>query len=155
MKKAIAILLILCFSFVLISCTALQDKVLLSLGKYDSSETYSDILFQDLTEYSKYYFTTATLRDNKYFYKVTEQKISNFNEHLADFEMCVNGLRESDPTHELVINYDFDSSIIDNEDYIYINSDSERQGDTIHFYSYDIYFYDTQTNVLYYFHNNI
>ena len=47
--------------------------------------------------------------------------------------------------------YTFDVFLIDENDYLYISvQDSDHP-----LYHYDLYFFDTDTNMLYFFHNNI
>lgn len=48
-------------------------------------------------------------------------------------------------------NYDFDKNIISNNDYIYIYDKPSYP--KLGFYN--IYYIDAETNILYYFHNNI
>ncbi len=156
MKRTTVLLLIfLCFS--LSSCFNREDKVLNSLGKYKSREFYTEGAFQDYTDYAKYYYDSVDLTDNEYFSKIEQSDIDVLNEHLDDFESFIETYRKRDATREIVVNYDFDRSVIDNEDYLYIESENYDPLDdgSIVFFSYDIYLFDTQTNTLYYFHNNI
>jgi hypothetical protein len=50
-----------------------------------------------------------------------------------------------------VQNYHFDRNILDTEDYFYIYNHYEEKP----YWNYDLWLFDSQTNVLYYFHNNI
>ena len=78
------------------------------------------------------------------------------NEHLDDFESCIEAHGYNDASSEIVVNYDFDRSLIDSEDYLYIDSEKHTWDDGYtSLVNYDVYFFDTQTNTLYYFHNNI
>ena len=157
MKRTIILLLIIsCLIFALSSCTTPEDKVLNSLGEYKSYEFYTEGAFQDYTDYAKYYYDSADLSDNEYFSKIGQSDIDVLNEHLDDFEGWIETYRENDASREIVVNYDFDRSIIDNEDYLYINSEKHTWEDGFtSLVNYDVYFFDTQTNTLYYFHNNI
>ena len=158
MKKTftlLAVVLILAIS--LSACTAPENKVLNSLGEYKSHEFYTEGAFQDYTNYAKYYYDQVDFADNEYFYKIGQADIDVLNEHLDDFESWIKTYREGDASREIVVNYDFNRSLIDNEDYLYIESeqyDPWNDGNMV-FASYDIYFFDIQTNTLYYFHNNI
>ena len=78
------------------------------------------------------------------------------NEYLADFEGWIEVLRKSDELDELAANYDFDRTIVETGDYIYIDSE-ERTWEDGHttLVNYDVYFFDIQSQVLYYFHSNI
>ena len=157
------IMLWVCFLGVVISlpgCMVFEDKVLISLGEYKNSEFYTQGEFQDYTDYAKYYYDYVDFTENEYFNKIKESDLTQINEHLDDFESWIETYRGTDPSREIVVNYDFDRTIIDCEDYIYI--DSEKYATTLDdgmtisdFTKYNIYFYDTQTQILYYFHNNI
>ena len=157
MKKACALIVVITLIITLSSCVAFEDKVLKSLGKYKNHEFYTQGAFQDYTDYAKYYFAAVDFTDNGYFTKIQPSAIDSLNEHLDDFESLIETYRENDPTREIVVNYDFDRSLIDDEDYLFIYSeqyDPCNDGNMV-LANYDIYFFDIQTNTLYYFHNNI
>ena len=88
--------------------------------------------------------------------KVQETDFVIINTHLDDFEGWIETIKDSEPSSEVVVNYDFDREIIDTEDYVYIDSEEHTwsNGYTA-LVRYNIYLFDTQTQVLYYFHNNI
>ena len=101
------------------SCTAPEDKVLNSLGEYKSKEFYTEGAFQDYTDYAKYYYDSVDFTDNEYFSKIQQSDIDILNEHLDDF----------------------DRSIIDSEDYLYINSEKHTWDDGYtSLVNYDVYF---------------
>lgn len=157
MKRGfVFVLLVSTLLCLLCSCTPYEDAVLDSLGAYKSYEFYTEGVFQDYTDYAKYYFESVDFTDNEYFYEVEPSDLDVLNEHLDNFESWIETFRNSDPTMEIVVNYDFDRSLIDNEDYWHIDSEIYIRdgGDRVHT-NYDIYFFDIQTNTLYYFHNNI
>lgn len=138
------------------SCAAPEDKVLASLGEYKSYVFYTEGEFQDFTDYAKYYYDSIDLTDNEYFSEIEHSDIDVLNEHLDDFESWIETYREGDATRKIVVNYDFDRSLIDYEDYLYIYSEKHTLDDGyILLVNYDIYFFDVQTHTLYYFHNNI
>ena len=153
-STAIILSLIILIS-TLSSCTAPEDKVLISLGEYKSREFYTEGAFQDYTDYAKYYYDSVNFTDNEYFSKIGQADIDVLNEHLDDFESWIKTYREGDASREIVVNYDFDRSLIDCEDYLYIDSEKHTDNGCTVFVYYHIYFFDTQTNTLYYFHNNI
>lgn len=152
-----------CFFSVVISlsaCIAPEDKVLISLGEYINSEYYTHGEFQDYTDYAKYYYDSVDFTGNEYFTKIQESDLTKINEHLDDFESCIKTYRENDSSREIVVNYDFDRTVIDSEDYIYIDSEKitttwDDGTTTSTLANYNIYIFDTQTQILYYFHNNI
>ena len=156
-KSTAIILLLIILISTLYSCVAPEDKVLNSLGEYQRSEYYSEGEFQDFTDYAKYYYDLLDFTDNEYFSEIEQADIDVLNEHLDDFESWIETYREGDASREIVVNYDFDRSVIDHEDYLYIESEKYDPWDdgNMVFANYDVYFFDTQTNTLYYFHNNI
>ena len=155
-KSTAIILSLIILISTLSSCTAPEDKVLNSLGEYKGREFYTEGAFQDYTDYAKYYYDSVDFTNNEYFSKIGQADIDVLNEHLDDFESWIETYREGDATREIVVNYDFDRSLIDSEDYLYIDSEKHTWDDGFtSLVNYDVYFFDTQTNTLYYFHNNI
>ena len=154
MRRKLAVVFIcLAFLLAIASCATPKDKVIASLGEYETKEFFSSGGIQDYTFYAKYYFTTANVAQNDYFNKIKETDFSNINKHLDDFDGWI---EISAPSSEVVVNYDFDRGIIDTEDYFYIYSEEHTwdSGYTT-LVNYNIYLFDIQTQVLYYFHNNI
>ena len=157
MKKQIAVVLV-CVVFLLSisSCAVPEDKVIASLGEYKKHEFFSSGEFQDYTDYAKYYYTAAKVVGNKYLTEIQETDFAIINTHLDDFEGWIETIKDSEPSSEVVVNYDFDRKIIDTEDYFYIDSEEHTWSDGhTSLVRYNIYLFDTQTQVLYYFHNNI
>ena len=156
MKKRVVIVLacvMLLLSFT--SCSA-KDKVIGSLGKYEKEEFFTSGGFQDYTDYAKYYYTSVDFENNKYFKKINEKDLTAINTHLDDFESWIETIKDGRPSNEVVVNYDFNRSIIDTEDYLYIDSEEHTWDDgSTSLVRYNVYLFDTQTQVLYYFHNNI
>lgn len=140
----------------LTSCITPQDKVAASLGEYESSVFFTSGGFQDYTDYAKYDYSAAQPADNAYLKRIQESDFPVINTHLDDYEEWIKTIRNGNPSNEVVVNYDFDRSIIDTEDYIYIESEEHTWSDGhTSLIKYNIYFFDAQTQVLYYFHNNI
>lgn len=155
-KKTIIAVCVLFLAISLASCTTPQDEVAASLGEYKNRVFFTSGGFQDYTDYAKYYYTSAEVAENKYLKKIQETDLAAINTHLDDFEEWIETIKNSDSSSEVVVNYDFDREIIDTEDYIYIDSEEHvwSNGDTS-LVRYNIYFFDAQTQVLYFFHNNI
>ena len=155
-KKSMSVVCFLIMVLFLSSCNAPEDKVLSSLGKYEKHVYYSEGEFQDFTDYAKYYYSSTNIDENTYFTKVQDYDLTEINEHLDDFGGWIETIKDNESASEIVINYDFNRDIIDEEDYIYIYSETQTWDDGhTSLVNYDIYFFDTQTLVLYYFHNNI
>ena len=129
-----------------------EDKVLQSMGSYNSKEFYSNGTFQDYTDYAKYYYDTIDFDGNNYLSKVKKSDILKLYSYVDNFEKWIQAI--NDNSDELVINYDFNRSIIGTEDYYYI---FDRMNEKLYekYDYYDVYFFDSQTSTLYYFHNNI
>ena len=157
MIKQIAVVLV-CVVFLLSisSCAVPEDKVIASLGKYEKYEFFTSGGFQDYTDYAKYFFSSANVVENKYLNKIQETDYAIINTHLDDFEGWIKTIKDIEPSSEVVVYYDFDREIIDMEDYFYIDSEEHTWSDGhTSLVRYNIYLFDTQTQVLYYFHNNI
>lgn len=128
-----------------------QDKVLNSLGAYDSKEFYSHGEFQDYTDFARYTLSSPELDENPYFSPLSPSDIPTICSFLDNFEDWLALIEENEPADEVVVHYDFDRTEMDTGDYFYICED----GDYPQFGCYDLWFFDSQTRVLYYFHNNI
>ncbi len=138
------------------SCVFWEDEVLNSLGEYTNREFYTEGDFQDYTDYAKYSYRSVDFTDNKYFKKIQPADFSVINKHLDNFEDWIETFRRNGPDQELVVHYDFDRSLIDCDDYLYIESEEHTwDSGTKALIRYDIYFFDTQSNTLFFFHNNI
>lgn len=133
-----------------------SNPVLLSLPDYQHKAFYTEGEFQDYTDYGTYTypdFDETILMQNPYFQKVTNAE--DILPYIENFEGWVDLCPEDS---ELAVNYDFDAGCIDEQDYAYIDS---KEGDPIgsgtyrKFDNYDVYFFDTDTWTLYYFHSNI
>ena len=140
----------------LTSCGYPGDNVRYSIGKYRDFEWYSSGGFQDYTDYGKFYYDSVDFTQNTCFQKIDASHIPVLEEHLDDFEKWIALLREDETSQKLVTHYDFDRSLIDCEDYLYIESERHTWSDGhTSLVNYNIHFFDTQTNTLYYFHSNI
>lgn len=150
-KKLFCLIIILALIISVSGCTEPTDKVLNSLGKYKAKQYYSHGEFQDFTDYAKYVFEDVNFENNKYLKKITKSSKKDLLLHIEDFEMWVNCFKKSDPNHELVTGYDFNTSLISKNDYLYIydNPSYDDLG------CYDVYFFNIETMTLYYFHNSI
>lgn len=136
----------------------LLDPVIASLPPYRSKTFYTSGGFQDYTDYAKYtYFLPVTermLENNGYFEKVAEENIAEILAHIDDFSGWVRICGG-----ELLENYDFVPSAIEEGDYFYIKS---KYGQPIgqssayeKFDHYTLYYFDIESQILYCFHNNI
>ena len=149
-KKALILILIL--SILLLSaCSEFKNEVLESLGEYKSKEYFTSGGFQDYTNYAKYTYENIDFSENVYFNKISSDSAEQLSSHIEDFEGWVQTIKETEPKNEVVLGYDFDSSVISEEDYLYIYDDPDYS----ELGCYDVYFFDIESMTLYYFHNNI
>ena len=161
MKKVLKVLLILLIPvFILCGCFLLilaldyfmsKDKVIDSLGRYESEIFLTYGGFQDYTDYAKYTYNDVDFSGNKYFERITPESEKELVAHISDFKLWVAAHKENDPENELVVGYDFDYASISDDDYVYIYDDPDYP----YLGNYNVYFFDTETMTLYYFHNNI
>ncbi len=109
--------------------------VIISLGRAMSVQRYSCAGFGDSTE--------------------SKNELLGY---IDNFENWVNVTREDDDDNALVVNYHFSRDDIDGSDYLYIyDREGKPIGDGAYskYDYYNVYFFDSQTTTLYYFHNNI
>lgn len=157
MRKQTAFVLV-CVVFLLSfsSCAAPEDEVIASLGEYEKHEFFTSGGFQDYTDYAKYYYASAKAAGNTFLKKIQETDLEVINTYLDDFEGWIETIKRSESSNEVVVNYDFARNSIDMEDYFYIDSEEHTWSDGhTSLVRYNIYLFDSQTSVLYYFHNNI
>ena len=153
MKRILVAVMSLIFLLPITACSfqTRQDQVLHSLGKYESKHLWTHGKFQDYTDFGIYTFSEADLNGNEYFSVVTEKDVETISAVIDNFENWIEAFQKSDPNNDLVLNYSFDRSIVNAEDYFYFY---EKENGP-EYGCYDLWLFDTQTNTLYYFHNNI
>ena len=159
MKKKIIIILLVFFVALLeirflinqSSSTGYVNPVIASLPKCDSSDCYYSDGFQDYTDYCKYYYVKQEnileeVKNSPYFKPVTPDDIKELNSYFDNFEGWLENVEYKDK-------YDFQRNDIDTGDYFYIENDeiSEKHK----YWDYDVYFFDVQTQTLFFIHNNI
>ena len=155
--KWIKIFMLYCLMIPLFfGCAMLEDPIVASLGKYTDSEYYITDGFQEYTIYARYVYPSADLSENLWLEKIQETDLPVIYAHLDNYEGWIETIGQSEPDSEVVIHYDFDWSAIDTEDYFYLESEEHtwENGHTV-LVNYDLYIFDTQTQTLYFFHNNI
>ena len=153
------IILILVVPFLVFAFTfvAPQEVVFLSLGKYEIVEYCEAGVFQDFTIYYEITYENPNIENNEYLKQMTKTDIEELNLYLDDFDGWVELVTDEtgEPNEQFVENYDFDRNIISTNDYCYIDDSADYDDFYKKFDSYNLYFYDTETEILYYFHNNI
>ncbi len=153
MKRFLAFLLAAVLFFSVTGCgiESRAEQVRSSLGSCERIAFYTSGGFQDYTDFGMYTCFAANLENNPYFTPFTSSDREMLWAFLDDFEGWVDTIGHSDPRNEVVVHYAFDRSIVDTGDWFYIYEGENYPK----FGCYDIWFLDSQTNILYYFHNNI
>ena len=150
MKRIAPIWLALVLAGILCGCSY-KDPVIESLIKYESKEFYTSGGFQDYTDYAKYVYTSAAvqdLEDSEYFRLMTAEDVEEILSYIENFEMWVEIIGG-----DLQGNYDFNKGMISEGDFLCIKTGGGAYSGQ--FDSYSVYFFDTEVQTLYYFHNNI
>ena len=133
------------------------NPVLMSLPDYKTKSFYTSGGGGDYTDYAKYTFDSVNikkLKKSKYFKKITNADVKEILLYINDFEKWV----ESTSSIELKENYDFDKNIVSKGDFFYIETKEGEpigQGTYDKYDNYDVYYFDVENSILYYFHNNI
>ena len=126
-----------------------SDLLITSMGEFTTDEHYR-YGWKDGGTYSKYTYKSADL-NNEYLTQITESDIGQIEYNISKFEFWVSssGEGEDEKDKSLYENYDFDVSLIDINDYWFIEYDEVDDRD------FDLFIFDTETNVLYRFSYSI
>lgn len=128
-----------------------EDAVVNSLPDYENAVFYTSGGFQDYTDYAKYSYESVTIQDLKesgYFRAVTPDDMKKVLSYIENFEGWAEGI-----SGELKGNYDFDKTVLSQDDFFYIETKGE--GTSSKFDDYTVYYFDMGAQILYYFHNNV
>ena len=144
------IIAILIFACIILSNVLIppQEKIIKSVGSNYECINYCTAGFRDFTDYGVYSYKETKIENTDKFRRIDDT--SEIEIYINDF----NGWVENHKDEEFK-NYDFDIDIIDNSDYYYIYDKSTEDDMYSKYDYYDIYLFDSQTEVLYYFHNDI
>ena len=151
LSALVVVLIVIGFLIYELSSIVYESLVIASLPQADTSDCYYSDGFQDYTDYCKYYYAKQEnvleeVKNNPYFKPVTPDDITELNSYFDNFEVWLEYVEYQDK-------YDFQRNYIDTEDYFYIENDeiSEKHK----YWDYDVYFFDVQTQTLFFIHNNI
>lgn len=124
-----------------------QDKTLLDLPDYKDKEMFSCSGI-DLTAFNRYYYDidVDVLEKSDYLEKVEESDFLEIKAFVKNFEKWLHD--------EVEENYDFDNVNIEAGDYFYIDS-QDRYDMRKRFNSYDFYYFDVETQIMYFMHNDL
>lgn len=123
---------------------AKSDLLVSAMGELTSEEHYSYGWWQDGGSYSKYTYKSASL-NNEYLSPISKNDIGNIKLKVSDFGSWVSSSKDSEYEEDksLYENYDFDVSIIDTNDYWFIEYGEVDTRD------FKMFIFDTETKVLY------
>lgn len=121
---------------------------------YTACEEHYEDGFMDYTDYCQYYYTEETdsvfAADSTY-EKVQEKDREKVRDYFLQFESILEGQGRSSEFH-------FDSQCISSGDYVYIETREGQQRTRESTYGkydfFSVYFYDKESHILYYVHNN-
>ncbi len=120
-------------------------------GFYKAEEYFDPFATQDSVDYCKYYYNSEydVIFSNKYS-KISEENIQGIKEYFSKFKEWMDAC-------DRLKEYDFDENIIDNNDFclLYDKSNYNNNVEYKKFEYFTIYFYDTNSHILYYIHANI
>ena len=125
-----------------------SDLLVTAMGEFTTEEHYRYGWWQDGATYSKYTYKSADL-NNEYLSRITESDIEEIEHNISEFEFWVSSSGEDEKDKSLYENYDFDMSIVDTDDYWFIEYDEVDTKD------FEMFIFDTETKVLYGFNYSI
>lgn len=108
--------------------------------------------FQDGMKYQEYVYTQVSFENNPYFQAVTQQNLNDVLEFVADYEGCVENLKnyQTAAEVELYTQYAYDCASLSEGDYFYLQT---RYPD-YPFENYDLYIFDAEKMTLYCFESS-
>ena len=121
-----------------------------TLGSYEKREYYTSGDITDSAKYAKYTYCSVDFDSNPYFQKMNHYQKRELMTHIDNFEAWSEAIEKYDPDNILSERYDFDTSVITMDDYVYIYDDP----DSDYLWWYDVYYFDMETLTLYYFHKS-
>jgi len=120
-------------------------SALKELPRFRSKEIYSVDNFTDCTYYAKFTYRNVSeedLKNAEYFEKITEDNMEEILVFINGYESFINNIGGMD---EIKNSYDFDKEVINENDHYYTKKNG--QGFII-----ALYYFDMESQNLYYFH---
>lgn len=127
-----------------------SNPTLKELPVYRSKEIYSEGFWQDYTDYGKYFYKNISdedLQSAESFRKVTEEDKAEILKYIDGYTSFIKDFG-SDGIEGIKKVYDFDKAVIDADDYYCISA-----GNSYTFFC--MYYFDIESQILYYFYNSI
>lgn len=122
------------------------------IGYIKKEEFYDKQGWMDFTDYCKYYYNnTTTFENNSTYRQISESDIDTVSGYFSDFQLWMEEEKRTDE-------YDFDINCISKGDYVLIETkEGSKIGQNAYgkYDDYSIYFFDKDSCILYYIHNNI
>ncbi len=124
----------------------------LPAGYISKEEHFDRFGFQDYTDYCKYqYDSIEPFQNDERYHILTEGETDHVKGYFMNF-------RKAMEAGERLDEYDFPSPY-SCDDYVYIDTkEGQPIGQTGHYYTYDsynVYYFDTESMILYFIHHNI
>ncbi len=115
------------------------------LPRFRSKEIYSVESFTDCTYYAKFTYRNVSdeeLKNAESFKKTDKEKIDEILNYITGYESFINKINGMD---EVKNAYDFDKVIVNENDYYHMIKNGEG-------YNRALYYFDIESQILYYFH---
>ena len=132
--------------------------VLQELPRCKEKEIYSVDNFTDGSYYAKFTYRNLSEEDMKEaedFNRMTEEDAEKILHSISSYEDFVNNMGMK----EITENYDFDKSIVTEDDYYYMESGEgfyqDENGNISESSFISLYYFDMESQILYYFYNSI
>ena len=153
MKRIIVTAVVFCIlSFIIFGCSILSDISNIPKGYISKEEFYDKNGFRDYTDYCKYYYNDKmAFGNNSRYRQISESDIETISGYFSDFQSWMELEKRTDE-------YDFDINCISEGDYVLIETkEGSKIGQNAYgkYDDYSIYFFDKDSCILYYIHNNI
>ncbi|MBP3330610.1 MAG: hypothetical protein J6L89_07235 [Clostridia bacterium] len=132
--------------------------VLQELPRYKEREIYSVDNFTDGSYYAKFTYRNVTeedLKEAEDFSRITKEDATKILHSISCYEDFINNMG----MEEITENYDFDKSVVTEDDYYYMESGEgfyqDENGNVSETGFISLYYFDTESQILYYFYNSI
>ena len=141
-NKLIAFLLVLLLSCAAVGCAGVSTvERKIPAGYLQKEEHFDPDGFQDYTDYCKYWYPDATpFEQDERWHEVSEEEIEEIRGYFENFRSWME-------TQGRLDEYDFDPACIGTGDYVRFDKRSMA--------NYTVFFFDTESGILYYIHSNI
>lgn len=115
------------------------------LPRFRSKEIYSVENFTDCTYYAKFTYRNVSdeeLKNAESFKKTDKEKIDEILNYITEYKSFINNIKGMD---EVKNAYDFDKVIVNENDYYHMIKNGEG-------FNIALYYFDIESQILYYFH---